>query len=27
MYYFARTEADVAPAFQALQNQIIKLTK
>jgi Flp pilus assembly protein TadG len=26
-YYFAQTEADVAPAFQALQNQIIRLTK
>jgi Flp pilus assembly protein TadG len=26
-YYFARTEADVSPAFQALQNQIIRLTK
>jgi Flp pilus assembly protein TadG len=26
-YYFAQTEADVAPAFQQLQNQIIRLTK
>jgi hypothetical protein len=26
-YYFAETEADVAPAFEALQNQIIRLTK
>ncbi|MEP6919094.1 MAG: hypothetical protein ABJC89_25865, partial [Acidobacteriota bacterium] len=26
-YYFARTEADVGPAFQALQNQIIRLSK
>jgi len=26
-YYFAQTEAEVAPAFQALQNQIIRLTK
>ncbi len=26
-YYFAATEADVGPAFQALQNQIIRLTK
>ena len=26
-YYFARTGADVGPAFQALQNQIIRLTK
>jgi hypothetical protein len=26
-YYFARTGADVSPAFQALQNQIIRLTK
>ena len=26
-YYFAQTEADVAPAFQALQNQIIRLSK
>jgi Flp pilus assembly protein TadG len=26
-YYFARTESDVGPAFQALQNQIIRLTK
>ena len=26
-YYFAQTESDVAPAFQALQNQIIRLTK
>ena len=26
-YYFAKTEADVSPAFQALQNQIIRLTK
>jgi Flp pilus assembly protein TadG len=26
-YYFAQTEADVMPAFQALQNQIIRLTK
>jgi hypothetical protein len=26
-YYFAKTEADVGPAFQALQNQIIRLSK
>jgi len=26
-YYFAKTEGDVGPAFQALQNQIIRLTK
>lgn len=26
-YYFAQTPDDVAPAFQALQNQIIRLTK
>jgi Flp pilus assembly protein TadG len=26
-YYFAATEADVGPAFQALQNQIIRLSK
>jgi hypothetical protein len=26
-YYFAATEADVSPAFQALQNQLIRLTK
>ena len=26
-YYFAQTESDVAPAFQALQNQIIRLSK
>jgi Flp pilus assembly protein TadG len=26
-YYFAQTEAEVAPAFQALQNQIIRLSK
>ena len=26
-YYFAATEADVGPAFQELQNQIIRLTK
>jgi Flp pilus assembly protein TadG len=26
-YYFAATESDVGPAFQALQNQIIRLTK
>jgi Flp pilus assembly protein TadG len=26
-YYFARTDADVGPAFQALQNQIIRLSK
>lgn len=26
-YYFARTGADVGPAFQALQNQIIRLTR
>jgi len=26
-YYFAQTEADVMPAFQALQNQIIRLSK
>jgi len=26
-YYFAATEADVAPAFQQLQNQIVRLSK
>jgi Mg-chelatase subunit ChlD len=26
-YYFAQTESDVGPAFQQLQNQIIRLTK
>ncbi len=26
-YYYAQTEADVAPAFQQLQNQIIRLSK
>jgi Flp pilus assembly protein TadG len=26
-FYFAQSEADVAPAFQQLQNQIIRLTK
>ena len=26
-YYFAATAADVGPAFQRLQNQIIRLTK
>ena len=26
-YYFAQTEADVGPAFQALQSQIVRLTK
>jgi Flp pilus assembly protein TadG len=26
-YYFAETEADVGPAFEALQNQIIRLSK
>ena len=26
-YYFAQTGADVGPAFQALQNQIVRLTK
>ncbi len=26
-YYFAETEAHVQAAFQALQNQIIRLTK
>jgi hypothetical protein len=26
-YYFAQTAADVGPAFQQLQNQIIRLTK
>jgi len=26
-YYFAQTAADVGPAFQALQNQLIRLTK
>jgi len=26
-YYFARTAADVAPAFQQLQNQIVRLSK
>ncbi len=26
-YYFAQTEADVGPAFQALQSQIIRLSK
>ncbi len=26
-YYFAQTEADVGPAFQTLQNQIVRLSK
>jgi hypothetical protein len=26
-YYFAQTEADVGPAFQQLQNQIVRLSK
>jgi hypothetical protein len=26
-YYFAQTAADVGPAFQALQNEIIRLSK
>jgi hypothetical protein len=26
-YYYARTAADVAPAFQQLQNQIVRLSK
>jgi Flp pilus assembly protein TadG len=26
-YYYAKTEADVGPAFQALQNEIIRLSK
>jgi len=26
-YYFAKTAADVGPAFQELQNQIIRLSK
>jgi predicted Zn-dependent protease len=26
-YYFAQTEADVGPAFQALQSQIVRLSK
>ncbi len=26
-YHYAQTEADVGPAFQALQNQIIRLSK
>jgi Flp pilus assembly protein TadG len=26
-YYYAKTAADVGPAFQALQNQIVRLTK
>jgi Flp pilus assembly protein TadG len=26
-YYFAKTEADVGPAFQQLQNQIVRLSK
>ena len=26
-YYYAETEADVGPAFQALQGQIIRLSK
>jgi hypothetical protein len=26
-YYFAETEADVATAFQQLQNQIVRLSK
>jgi hypothetical protein len=26
-YYFAQTAADVGPAFQALQNQIVRLSK
>jgi hypothetical protein len=26
-YYYAQTAADVGPAFQALQNQIVRLSK
>jgi len=26
-YYYAQTAADVGPAFAALQNQILRLTK
>ena len=26
-YYFAQTGADVGPAFQAMQNQIVRLSK
>ena len=26
-YYFAESPADVGPAFQALQNQIVRLSK
>jgi hypothetical protein len=26
-YFFAQTEADVAPAFQGIQNQILRLSK
>jgi hypothetical protein len=26
-YYFAATAADVGPAFQQLQNQIVRLSK
>ena len=26
-YYYAKTEADVGPAFEALQNQIVRLSK
>jgi hypothetical protein len=26
-YYYAQTAADVGPAFQALQNQILRLSK
>jgi hypothetical protein len=26
-YYYAETEADVGPAFQALQSQIVRLSK
>jgi hypothetical protein len=26
-YYFAPTAADVAPAFQGIQNQILRLSK
>ena len=26
-YFFAQTAADVAPAFQSIQNQILRLSK
>ena len=26
-YFFAQTEADVAPAFEGIQNQILRLSK